>query len=220
VIASEALRHILNCSRQAGKSTTAAVLALYEALYAPASLTILISPSLRQSSELFKKVVAFRNELPFTPDLLEDNRLSLWVRGGGRIVSLPGSETTVRGFSGATSVIEDEAARVPDDLHSAVRPMMATVAHAPYLCMSTLRGKIGHFFDLWEAGEWERTKVTAYDVPRISKEFLEEEKSFLPVWVFSQEYMCEFSDMVDGAFSYDDVHAALDDSVKPLFGGA
>jgi hypothetical protein len=219
VISSESLRQILNCSRQAGKSTTASVLALYEALYVPNSLTILISPTLRQSGELFKKVLTLKNDLPFTPNLLEDNKLSLWVQGGGRVVSLPGSEDTIRGFRGASLVIEDEASRVDDALHSAVRPMMATVENAKYICMSTPRGKVGHFYDLWQAGEWERTKVTAYDVPRISKEFLEEEKAFMPTWVFNQEYMGEFSDMVDGAFSYDDVHGALSDEVKPLFGG-
>lgn len=219
VIGSEALRQILNCSRQAGKSTTASVLALYECLYVPNSLTILISPTLRQSSELFKKMLTLKNELPFTPNLLEDNKLSLWVQGGGRVVSLPGSEGTIRGFSGASLVVEDEASRVDDALHSAVRPMMATVANARYIAVSTPRGKIGHFYDLWQAGEWERTKVTAYDVPRISQEFLEEEKAFMPDWVFKQEYLCEFSDMVGGAFSYEDVYGALDDSVKPLFGG-
>jgi Terminase large subunit, T4likevirus-type, N-terminal len=220
VIVSEALRQILNCSRQSGKSTTAAVLALWECLYVPNSLTILISPTLRQSSELFKKVTALKNDLPFVPDLLEDNRLSLWVRGAGRIVSLPGSEDTIRGFSGASLVIEDEASRVTDDLHVAVRPMTATVENARYICMSTPRGKVGHFHDLWEAGHWERTRVTAYDCPRIPEAFLEEQKREMPAWVFAQEFMCEFSDMVDGVFAHDDIQAALsDDSIQPLFGG-
>ena len=128
VVGSESDRLILNCSRQAGKSTTAGILALYEALYIPDSLTILISPSLRQSSELFKKVISFRDDLPFVPDLVEDNKLSMWVFGGGRIVSLPGSEATIRGFSAATLCIEDESSRVSNDLHMAVRPMLATTS--------------------------------------------------------------------------------------------
>src|SRR5690606_22277310 len=45
VLASDSRRDIFNCSRQAGKSTTAAVLALHEAVYQPGSVTVLISPS-------------------------------------------------------------------------------------------------------------------------------------------------------------------------------
>ncbi len=43
VISSTDKRDLLNCSRQAGKSTTAAVLGLHEALYRPGSLTILVT---------------------------------------------------------------------------------------------------------------------------------------------------------------------------------
>ena len=216
VVSSEWDRLILNCSRQAGKSTTAGILALYESLYVPDSLTILISPTLRQSSELFRKVTRLKDALPYIPSLLEDNRLSLWVRGGGRIVSLPGSEATVRGFSSATLVIEDEASRVSNDLHMAVRPMLATTK-GRYLIMSTPRGKIGHFYDIWEAGEWQRKKVTAYQVPRISKEFLEQERRTMPAHVFAQEFLCEFSEMIDSVFNFSDVQAAITSTIRPLF---
>src|SRR5262249_32940165 len=47
---------LLNCSRQSGKSTVVAALALHTALFAPAGLVLLLSPSLRQSSEIFRKV--------------------------------------------------------------------------------------------------------------------------------------------------------------------
>jgi phage terminase large subunit-like protein len=67
VIASPGKRHLLNCSRQAGKSTTAAVLGLHEALYRPGSLTLLVSPSQRQSSELFRKVTELKKRLPTPP---------------------------------------------------------------------------------------------------------------------------------------------------------
>jgi hypothetical protein len=38
----------------------------------------------------------------------------------------PGNEDTVRGYSGATLLLIDEAARVPDALYAAVKPMLAT----------------------------------------------------------------------------------------------
>ena len=49
-------RILLNCSRQSGKSTMAAMRAVHTALYEPGSLTLLVSPSERQSSELARKV--------------------------------------------------------------------------------------------------------------------------------------------------------------------
>ncbi len=38
---------LLNCSRQAGKSTASAIMGLHEALYYSSSLVLLVSPSLR-----------------------------------------------------------------------------------------------------------------------------------------------------------------------------
>ena len=52
VIAADGKRDILNCSRQAGKSTTAAVLALHEAMYRPGSVTVLVSPSARDTDSM------------------------------------------------------------------------------------------------------------------------------------------------------------------------
>jgi hypothetical protein len=218
VISSTGKRDLLNCSRQAGKSTTAAVLGLHEALYRPGSLTILVSPSQRQSSELFRKVIELREKLSSDPGLTEDNKLSMTVKGGGRVLSLPGSEATIRGFSGATLIVEDEASRVPDELYMAIRPMLA-VRGGRLILMSTPFGKRGHFWHEWSEGiNWQRVEVPAHKVPRISQEFLEEERRAMGDWWFSQEYMCEFRESIDSVFSHASVMGALSDEVQPLFG--
>src|SRR3954470_23095302 len=69
VLQSGGKRMLLNCSRQSGKSTTAAVLALHQALYVRRSLVLLVSRSLRQSGELFKKVQDLLRLLPVRPRL-------------------------------------------------------------------------------------------------------------------------------------------------------
>ena len=220
VISSTGKRDLMNCSRQAGKSTTAAVLGLHEALYKPGSLTILVSPSQRQSSELFRKVTELREKLPTQPELSEDNKLSLTVRGGGRILSLPGSEATIRGFSGATLIVEDEASRVDDALYFSIRPMLA-VKGGRLILMSTPFGKRGHFWNEWSTGTtWQRVEVPATAVPRISKAFLDEERSSMGAWWFEQEYGCQFKESTDSVFSHAAVMGALSDDVKPLFGGS
>jgi hypothetical protein len=217
VIGRPSKRDLLNCSRQAGKSTTAAVLGLHEALYKPGSLTILVSPSQRQSSELFRKVTELREKLPSSPPLTEDNKLSMTVKAGGRVLSLPGSEATIRGFSGATLIVEDEASRVDDALYFSIRPMLA-VKGGRLILMSTPFGKRGHFWNEWNTGTtWNRVEVPATAVPRISAEFLEEERSSLGDWWFSQEYLCEFQESTDAVFSHDAVMGALSDDIQPLF---
>jgi hypothetical protein len=54
VLRSGASRVLLLCSRPAGKSTITSILAVHTALYEPGSLVLLLSPTLRQSGELFK----------------------------------------------------------------------------------------------------------------------------------------------------------------------
>ena len=56
------------------------------------------------------------------------------------------------------------------------------------------------------------------DVPRISADFLEEERRSLPTDVFAAEYFCEFCDTLESVFCHEDVHGALSDEVQPLFG--
>src|SRR5947199_3979179 len=55
VLRSTAARLLLLCTRQAGKSTTAAALALLTGLVEAPALVLLLSPTQRQSGELFRK---------------------------------------------------------------------------------------------------------------------------------------------------------------------
>lgn len=206
----------MNRSRQCGKSTIAAVLALHRSLYYPDYLGLLVSPSLRQSSELFKKVTTLLNKLPTKPGLVEENRLSLQLCNGSRIVSLPGSEGTVRGYSNVNLIIEDEAARVSDELYRALRPMLA-VSGGSIILMSTPFGKRGHFFHEWEEGDdWERVRISADQCPRIATEFLDAEKRSLGEWWFRQEYECTFVENEENVFSNALVMEAIDGKIIPL----
>lgn len=209
---------ILLCSRQSGKSTVSASLALWHALYRE-DLVLLLSPSLRQSQELFRKVMTFYRTVDHSVPSEEESSLRLELANGSRIVSLPGKEGTVRGFSGVGLIVVDESARVPDDLYYAVRPMLA-VSGGRLVALSTPWGKRGWFFKEWSEGQgWDRFRITADQCPRISRAFLEEERRSLGDWWFRQEYLCEFVDTVDQVFTYDQVVSAVTTGVKPLFGG-
>jgi hypothetical protein len=211
-------RILLNCSRQSGKSTISGVIALHRALYYPGSLILCLAPALRQSQELFGKVLAFYRDLgrPVSPH--GERKLSIELENGSRIVTLPGSEKTIRGFSGTSLLILDEAARVEDELYFAVRPMLA-VSGGALMMLTTPYGKRGVFFEEWTGGRgWERYEVPASRCPRISREFLEEESASLPPFIFRQEYECSFEETEDQVFTTDMIDRALTDEVKPLFG--
>jgi len=218
VLSWQGKRLLLLCCRQSGKSTTTAILALHRALYFPKSLILLVSPSLRQSSELFKKVADFLNLLSVRPQLTEDNKLSLQMQNGSRIVSLPAKEANVRGFSGPSLIIEDEASRVDDDLYFALRPMLS-VSNGSHILMSTPWGKRGHFYENWENGAdtWERIKVAVDQCPRISPEFIVEEQRTMPHNWFASEYLGEFTDVVDAVFLQEDIDRAMSSEIEPLF---
>ena len=88
------------------------------------------------------------------------------------------------------------------------------------MMLSTPAGRRGVFFEEWTEGiGWERYEVPASQVPRISKEFLKEERQALPARIFRQEYECSFEETDDQVFSHEDVTAAMSHEVTPLFGG-
>jgi hypothetical protein len=214
---STADRQLLLCSRQAGKSTTAAALALRTALLEPPALVLLLSPTQRQSGELFRKVLDLFGALGRPAPVAAESALRLELANGSRVVSLPGTEGTSRGYSGAALLVIDEAARVDDALYRSVRPMLA-VSRGRLVALSTPFGKRGWFYDAWEQGGagWKRVRITAHQCHRISPAFLAEEQRALGEHWFRQEYECSFEETVDAVFSYAAVMAMLDETVQPL----
>src|SRR5215203_2957703 len=195
LLGSSSDRVLLNCGRQSGKSTISVIIALHRALYHPGSLVLALAPALRQSQELFGKVAGYYRDLgrPVAPR--GERKLSLELENGSRIITLPGSEKTIRGFSGVGLLLVDEAARVEDALYYAVRPMLA-VSGGALMMLTTPYGKRGAFYEEWTGGSdsWERYEVPACECPRISEEFLQEERRALPSWVYRQEYECSFEE--------------------------
>lgn len=183
---------LLNCCRQAGKSTVVALLALADAIFQPFTKVLLLSRSHRQSTELFRVVTGFYERLQ-EPIKKRRNAQELLLTNHSRIVCLPCKEETVRGYSDVSLLIIDEAARVPDDLYRAVRPMLAT-SGGRLICLSTPFGKRGFFHDCWMRGgeDWWRIEIPAAKIPRIKAAFLEQERRALGEAYFRQEYCCSF----------------------------
>jgi hypothetical protein len=218
-LGSTANRGILLCSRQWGKSTVAAAKAVHRAFTRDGALVVVASPSERQSGEFLRKVEEMAGRLGIAARGDGYNTLSVAFPNGSRIVGLPGTEGTVRGFSAVSLLLIDEAARVPDPIYKALRPMLA-VGRGDLWMMSTPYGKQGFFYETWEHGgaHWKRVRAAALECSRISAEFLEEEREVLgPLW-FRQEYLCEFVDSGGAMFDRDVVEGALDGDISPVEG--
>ena len=128
-------------------------------------LAVVVSPSLRQSGFLFRKLArhlvaadtAFRRETTTEVELVS----------GGLAVSLPGDRPAMlRGLSlrhdGPAVLIVDEASRVRDELWVTISPMLAAAPAAQQILLSTPAGANGEFHRAWNSGEdWERVQITA-----------------------------------------------------------
>jgi hypothetical protein len=192
VLDGEQPRLLLNCSRQAGKSTVVAMLGLAQALFVPGTKVLLVSRSHRQSKELFGIVAEFyrRFNKPMCERMTSEE---LRLTNMSRIVSLPCREETIRGYSRVSLLIIDEAARVPDDLFRAVMPMLA-VSNGRMVCLTTPYGRRGFFHDAWSRGgdDWTRIQVPAERISRIGADFLARERRTLGEMWYRQEYECSF----------------------------
>jgi hypothetical protein len=213
---STAKRGILLCSRQWGKSSVLAAKAVHRAFTTPNSLILVASPTERQSRLFLQKAAEFLAALDIRPRGHANHRASLRLPNGSAIVALPGTEATVRGFSAATMILIDEAARVRNSLYLALQPMLA-VSNGDLWLLSTPCGKSGFFYDVWTHGRrWERHSVPATECPRISAEWLDLQREEMPSAWFRQEYLCEFVDHEDSFFPRDLVESALTEEDLPL----
>ena len=212
VLESTAKRGILNCSRQWGKSSVAAVKAVHRAATVAEQLVVVASPSERQSAEFLRKAGNFVRRMGGEPRGDGDNAHSILFPNGSRIVGLPGTQATVRGFSAVSLMVIDEASRVQDEMYKALRPMLA-VSDGDLWVLSTPNGRRGFFHDAWANGgaEWLKVSAPATECSRISAAFLEEERKEMGHEWFEQEYMCGFVDGAAEWFGRELLDAALID---------
>lgn len=217
LLRSTSARTLVLCGRQIGKSTAAGCLAENTALLRPGSLTLLLSPSLRQSVELFRKVRDIDAALGRPVPALVETITQCELANGSRIVSLPGSEATTRGYSSASLIVIDEAARVQDALYKSVRAPLAT-SGGKLVCLTTPFGRRGWFYSAWtsEAEAWDRIRIPSTECKRISAAFLAEEREALGARWYSQEYLTEFAAVAEGLFSPDDIAAMFVDDAPIL----
>jgi hypothetical protein len=85
------------------------------------------------------------------------------------------------------------------------------------IALSTPFGKRGWYYEQWIGGNgWKRYQVLATDCPRISDEYLQQERQMIGEWQFSQEFECAFVDTQEQFFNTELIARAMID-MEPLW---
>lgn len=183
--------------RQSGKTTTAGIDSAVEALTSPGALILFLSRTERQSEiglESARRAVYAAGEIP-----TDESMLRLKLANGSQIIALPGGdEHSIRGFPGVRLLNIDEASFTSDLLYWSASPMIA-VSGGLITALGTAWTRQGWFYSaiFGDDPAWERTIVTADDVPRLwtDPDFLPSELRSMGEDVYRREYYCEPSEI-------------------------
>jgi hypothetical protein len=205
--------------RQAGKTTAAAVgVAHTMAWRKPGSTSLVLAPTLRQSSELIRNL---RSRLTGAGERLSvDNTFSIELLNGSRALALPGADdASIRGLSIDGDLVVDEAARVNDALYEAARPMLIRHTEtARLILLSTAWARQGFFYRIWTEGDpqdWVKIEARVDECRHISKADLDRERRSMPPAVFAREYENVFDSLEARFFDAEAIAAAFGAVVGP-----
>jgi hypothetical protein len=177
-------------ARQIGKTTAATWAIAHTMLFSPGSLSVIACPAQRRSGEAVRRVKVILLSLGIT--LKVDNTYGLELENGSRVLALPGSDDSIRGLTVDGWIVADEAARLPEEMIAALRPMRARRPEARFVMLSTAWSRTDPFWTVWDNGDpsWMRLKATA-DVCGLlySAEQLEQERKALGEAAFKREYL-------------------------------
>lgn len=146
VLSDRSRRISVDGARQGGKSTITSAKVAHKAKYKAGSLSVILAPTLIQSQETMRKVKDFIALDPTYPELVRSASDTVELSNGSRILVLPATERTARGFSRPDIILFDEASRIEDEVYDAVRPMINNSPRSEIIEISTPYGKKGFFY--------------------------------------------------------------------------
>lgn len=203
-------------ARQVGKSTATAAMALSVALSKPGSLSLITTPSERQSRELLRRCVQFYRALGRPVPADTEGKIELELTNGSRILALPANESTTKGLANVALLIVDEAAYLNENIYLSLLPALAADGRRVVLSTPWVKGSWLH--REWEEGsDWERIKVTVYDSPRYTPERIAKAKRTTPPLWWKTQYLCEWTEVGGSYFDYDSIMRAGSDDIELLY---
>lgn len=208
---------ILGARQGAGKSTAVAGRAVAKALQRKCKIYI-GGPKEDQSKEVLEKAADIIRACGWAGPIVapgELQTLSIRFRSGSKIAALSGSPTGIRGKT-ADEVIITEAALASDKYIAAFSPSRGVTGGALVL-ESTPFGKQGTFWRAFngDAGAWTTFRRPWQDCPRLTAQFIKEERERNPL-LFKQELALEFLEDLGALFSTADIEAAFETGIRPM----
>jgi len=208
VLTDKSKRIAVRMSRQAGKTTTIAVRAIWYTATHPKTLSLIVAPSLRQSMIMMDRIQSFLYGMKAQERraiVSKMQRTVIWFRNGSQMVALPCSPNLLRGYT-AHQVLADEAAFFRDDeiiFYNVLYPMLATT-DGTIIASSTPWATKSVFYQMCKdpklEGTWSRHHITWRDVVAaglMTQSFIDEMRTVSPPERFIREFEAEFSEDVD-----------------------
>jgi hypothetical protein len=177
-------------ARQVGKTTVASWGIAHSMIFSANSLSVIACPAQRQSAEAVRRVREAL--LKAGQKLTSDNVYGLELGNGSRVLALPGSDDSIRGLTVDGWIVADEAARLPEDLIAALRPLRARRPQARLAMLSTAWSRSDPFWTAWASDDpsFIRLKATADSSSELfAPGFLEQERRALGEHAFNREYL-------------------------------
>jgi phage FluMu gp28-like protein len=207
-------KRVVACwARQTGKTTAIAVKVVHFAFTRANTTTLIVSRGLRQSMIMFGVIERFvLGHRVLRASVVRCTRTMIELRNGSVISALPcGPDGAgLRGFTAHLAVI-DEAAFVPEFvISSVVFPMLATT-NGTAIMLSTPWGRDHVYYRSFKNPCYWSQHVKAEQCPRITKEFLEEQRRDIGELRFKMEYEAEFVEDESSFFKQDLIRECTED---------
>ncbi len=194
---------VLNCTRQWGKSTATAAMAVARGWLEPGMTALVLAPTESQSMNLVAIAREFAERLAYGVKLPRDPRRSCSVvlPNGSRIIGLPEMPKNIRCFTASLLIVDEAAHFKNDEAYQIVRPALVVKNGNTWL-LSTSGPRYGFYYKahVSAGNRWKKQQVKASDCPRLSEEFLAKEREDKTPEKYAQEYECQFGSAENGIF--------------------
>lgn len=190
--------HIVNCSRQFGKSYMLKQLLLYYAINEPNSKNLFVSMTYQQAGKVYAEILKGIDGTPIVQhknaqenSLILSNGSEIYIRSYQRA-------DYIRGLTANTLIVDEAAFLRQDDFQAILRPTLATAGRRGIL-FSTPRGR-NFFYQMATTNKpnYHYYHATYRDNPYANMQEIMDARDTLPDKIFRSEYEAEF---VSGSMS-------------------
>lgn len=208
---------VVASARQVGKSLACAIKAIHKA-FSERSKVLVVSSSLRQSGLMFSTIRQFIAESELLRgSLVDDTKTYIKLSNGSELWCLPDSPAQIRGFSGVSVVIVDEANFCSQELLRAVQYSLLTTPDSQLFMISSPWSTEHWFYRYFQDGQGKKDPAIAsfhytYEAsPLIQKDYVERMRDKITEEEYKTEILGEWIGDEDAYLDYGLVESCVAD---------